>query len=140
MAKKTAEVPPAASAAAPADTQNLAPTRPTNSGGKIAAFVVGGVVAAALLFGGGIATGIALPIGDGGRPGIGQLPGGQQPQGGPQFGGQDRGGQPGGSQPSGGQQFGGQPGGRHDRDGDRDGDNGAPNAPSTPNQDSSTNN
>jgi hypothetical protein len=124
MAKKTAEVPPAAPAAAPADTQNLAPTRPTNSGGKIAAFVVGGVVAAALLFGGGVATGIALPIGDGGRPGIGQFPGGQPPQGNQQFGGQ----------PGGGPQFGGQ------HDGDRDGDNGAPNAPSTPHQDGSTNN
>jgi hypothetical protein len=130
MAKKTAEVPPAAPDAPATETQNTVaatPTSvPTSSGGKIVAFVAGGVVAAALLFGGGVATGIALPIGDGGRPGIGQFPGGQQPQGGPKFGGQGRDGQPGG--------------GQHDRDGDSDSHNGGPAVPPAPNQDDSTNN
>ena len=74
------------------------PTR-NRRGLKLGCIIAGGVLAAALLFGGGVLVGTALP--DGGRPGgpdfaqaqfDGQLPGGampqgERPQGGPQQGG-----------------------------------------------------
>ncbi len=64
---------------------------------KLAAFIAAAVVAAGLLFGGGVLLGANLP-GPGGRPDFaqGQLPGGQPPQGGPQGG--QQGPQPGGGQ------------------------------------------
>ena len=77
----------------PATPVGLAET-PTRSrrGLKLAAFIAAAVVAAGLLFGGGVLLGTHLP-GGGGRPDFaqGQLPGGQPPQGGPQQGGEQRG-------------------------------------------------
>lgn len=64
----------------------------------LAAFIAAAVVAAGLLFGGGVLLGTNLP-GAGGRPDFaqGQLPGGQPPQGGPQ--GDRQGDLPGGQHP-----------------------------------------
>jgi hypothetical protein len=75
------------------------PTR-SRRGLKLAAFIAAAVVAAGLLFGGGVLLGANLP-GAGGRPDFsqGQLPGGgQPPHGGPQ-GDQQRGGPQGQQQP-----------------------------------------
>ena len=84
---------------------------PARRGLRLGGIITGGVLAAALLFGGGVLLGVNLP--DGGRPGPGfaqaqfdgQLPGGampqgERPQGGPQQGGpQQEGPQQGGNQP-----------------------------------------
>ncbi len=129
---KTEETAPAAESApaayaAPATTTALseeAGAKLPRKGGKLAAIIAGGVVAGVVLFGGGVAAGAALPIGDhhgssmeahgpdGALPplggdgdtdgGPGQLRGGPQ-QGGPQQGGPQQGGQPQGGQPQGGQ-------------------------------------
>ena len=86
----------------PVDTATPVETR-ERRGLKLAGIIGGGVLAAALLFGGGVLVGTALP--DGARPGPdfaqgqfdGQLPGGampqgERPQGGPQQGGPQQGG------------------------------------------------
>ena len=92
--KKDAAVEPVETAQ-PIVTETPTPAR---RGLRLGGIITGGVLAAALLFGGGVLLGVNLP--DGSRPGPafaqgqfdGQLPGGampqgQRPQGGPQQGG-----------------------------------------------------
>ena len=82
MATKTTEATdaPAAVIDAPPAAPVETPTR-SRRGLKLAAVIAGAVVAAGLLFGGGVLLGVNLPDG---RPGFsqGDFPGGQPPQGG----------------------------------------------------------
>jgi len=85
MATKTTEAPDAPTAVTETPAAVPAETR-SRRGLRLGAIIAGAVVAAALLFGGGVLLGVNLPDG-GGRPGFsqGDFPGGgQPPQGGPQ--------------------------------------------------------
>ena len=97
MATKTKD--PADAPAAVTEQQTVeqveTPIR-SRRGLKIGGLIAGGILAAALLFGGGVLLGVNLPGGAGDRPGFsqGQFPGGDMPPGGPQGGPQGGGGQP----------------------------------------------